>query len=96
MLDPGRFHTHENLRDGQETWLCGDTIMKSTIRTAATNAGQIERNLPSKRKSGRQATFSSDILYDTLHRYDLNHFLLRITRIEAGRGLVDLSRIEAC
>jgi hypothetical protein len=32
------------------------------------------------RKSGRQATFSSDILYDTLAKYDPDHLLMRITR----------------
>ena len=43
---------------------------------------------------GRQATFSSDILYDTLRKYDPDHLLLQVTREEAERGLVDFSRIE--
>jgi ATP-dependent helicase Lhr and Lhr-like helicase len=46
------------------------------------------------RKSGRQATMSSDILYDTLMKYDPGHLLLDITREEAMRGLVDFGRIE--
>jgi ATP-dependent Lhr-like helicase len=54
----------------------------------------IERNLPQARKSGRQATFSSDILYETLTKYDPDHLMLRITREEALRGLVDFGRIE--
>jgi hypothetical protein len=58
-------------------------------------AGLIERSHQGRRKSGRQATFSSDILYDTLRRYDPNHLLLQITREEALRGLIDFSRIEA-
>jgi ATP-dependent helicase Lhr and Lhr-like helicase len=68
--------------------------MKKTFRGAATIAGLIERNLPQARKSGRQATFSSDILYDTLSKYDPDHLMLRITREEALRGLVDFGRIE--
>ena len=36
-------------------------------------AGLIERNLPGLRKSGRQATFFSDMLYDTLARYGRDH-----------------------
>jgi ATP-dependent Lhr-like helicase len=56
--------------------------------------GLIARNHPGQRKSGRQATFSSDILYDTLQRYDPDHLLLRVTRAEAMRGLVDFGRIE--
>ena len=68
--------------------------MKRTFRASATIAGLIERNTPSARKTGRQATFSSDILYDTLHRYDPDHLMLQITREEALRGLVDFGRIE--
>ncbi len=82
------------LRDGLEQWLTGNAVMKRTFRASATIAGLIQRNLPQARKSGRQATFSSDILYDTLVKYDPDHLLLRITRTEAMRGLVDFGRIE--
>ena len=57
--------------------------MKRTFKTVATIAGLIDRNSPGMRKSGRQTTFSSDILYDTLMKYDPDHLLLRITRQEA-------------
>ena len=83
-----------NLRDGLETWLAGNAVMKRTFRVAATVAGLIERNCRQGRKSGRQATFSSDILYDTLVKYDPDHLMLRITREEALRGLVDFGRVE--
>ena len=68
--------------------------MKRSFRAVATIAGLIERNTPSARKSGRQATFSSDILYDTLLKYDPDHLMMQITRTEALRGLVDFGRIE--
>lgn len=84
----------DNLRDGLETWLAGNAVMKRTFRVAATVAGLIERNSRQGRKSGRQATFSSDILYDTLAKYDPDHLMLRITREEAMRGLVDFGRVE--
>jgi len=76
-----------------EHWLSGNAVMKKTFRTSATIAGLIERNLPQARKSGRQATFSSDILYDTLSKYEPDHLILQITREEALRGLVDFGRI---
>ncbi|OLS52627.1 ligase-associated DNA damage response DEXH box helicase [Rhodovulum sulfidophilum] len=75
-------------------WLAGNAVMKRSFRTSAVIAGLIERNLPGQRKTGRQATFSSDILYDTLLRHDPGHLLLDITREEAMRGLVDFGRIE--
>ena len=92
--DPAALLTPAGLREGLELWLGENAVMKRTFRAAATIAGLIEKNLPGLRKSGRQATFSSDILYDTLRKYDPDHLMLRITRAEAGRGLVDFDRIE--
>ncbi|MCA1336669.1 ligase-associated DNA damage response DEXH box helicase [Pseudooceanicola marinus] len=94
VTDPAPLFDAEALRDGLEGWLAGNAVMKRTFRASATIAGLINRNTPQSRKSGRQATFSSDILYDTLHRYDPDHLLMRITREEAMRGLVDFGRIE--
>ena len=82
------------IQDGLEAWLSTNAVMKRSFRAVATIAGLIERNLPNQRKSGRQATFSSDILYDTLLKYDPNHLMMRATRQEAMTGLVDFSRIE--
>ncbi len=84
----------EGLTEGFEDWLAGNTVMKRTFRNTAIVAGLIERNVMGKRKSGRQTAFSSDILYDTLRRYDPDHLLMEITREEALRGLVDFGRIE--
>ena len=83
-----------SLRNGLDHWLMGNAVMKRSFRGAATIAGLITRNMPGNRKNGRQATMSSDILYDTLVKYDPDHLLLRITRDEAMRGLVDFARIE--
>ncbi len=94
VFDPAALLTPETLRDDLEGWLAANAVMKRTFRTVATIAGLIERQMPGLRKTGRQATFSSDILYDTLRRHDPGHLLLRITRQEAGRGLVDFGRIE--
>ena len=93
VTDPTPLLRPDVIQDGFEHWLSGNAVMKKTFRTAATIAGLIERNLPQARKSGRQATFSSDILYDTLSKYDPDHLILQITREEALRGLVDFGRI---
>ncbi|WP_108861712.1 ligase-associated DNA damage response DEXH box helicase [Ruegeria sp. Alg231-54] len=94
VTDPRPLFQLGELRDGLETWLAGNAVMKRTFRASATIAGLIERNTGGQRKSGRQATFSSDILYDTLLKYDPDHLLMQITREEAMRGLVDFGRIE--
>jgi ATP-dependent Lhr-like helicase len=93
--DPAALFARERLREGLEFWLAGNAVMKRTFRSVATVAGLILRNHAGARKSGRQATFSSDILYDTLRRHDPDHLLLQVTREEAMRGLVGFGRIEA-
>ncbi len=93
--DPAPLFEAAGLRDGLEQWLCESSLMKRAFRQGATVAGLIERRLPGMRKTGRQATFSSDILYDTLRKYDPGHLMLEITRREATRGLVDFDRVEA-
>ncbi|MEL6518768.1 MAG: ligase-associated DNA damage response DEXH box helicase [Pseudomonadota bacterium] len=94
VRDPAPLFEAQALRDGFERWLTGNTVMKRTFRASATIAGLIERNMGGTRKSGRQATVSSDILYDTLTKYDPDHLMLQITREEALRGLVDFGRID--
>ncbi|WP_299703485.1 ligase-associated DNA damage response DEXH box helicase [uncultured Tateyamaria sp.] len=94
ITDPAPLFDIDALRDGLDRWLAGNAVMKRTFRASATIGGLIERNLPSNRKTGRQATFSSDILYDTLAKYDPDHLMLQITSEEAMRGLVDFGRIE--
>jgi ATP-dependent helicase Lhr and Lhr-like helicase len=94
VTDPAPLFDLATLRDGLETWLSGNAVMKRTFRNTAIISGLIERSHQGRRKTGRQATFSTDILYDTLRRYDPDHLLLQITREEALRGLIDFSRIE--
>ena len=92
--EPSTLLSPNDLRNGLDGWLKGNAVMKRSFRNVASIAGLIEKNLPGIRKTGRQATFSSDILYDTLLKYDPNHLLMQITRDEAMGGLVDFGRIE--
>jgi ATP-dependent Lhr-like helicase len=92
--DPAPLFDGENLREAFETWLSGNAVMKRTFKGSAVISMMLERNFGPQRRSGKQATFSSDILYDTLAKYDPGHLLMKITREEAMRGLVDFGRIE--
>jgi len=95
VTDPATLFERDGLEGALQGWLAGNAVMKRTFKTAALVAGLIDRNSPGKRKSGRQATFSTDILYDTLRKYDPDHLMMEITRAEAMRGLIDFGRIEA-
>ncbi|WP_323771651.1 ligase-associated DNA damage response DEXH box helicase [Antarctobacter sp.] len=94
VTDPTPLFDLEALENGLDGWLAGNAVMKRTFRASATIAGLIERQVGGQRKTGRQATMSSDILYDTLLKYDPDHLLMQITREEAMRGLVDFARIR--
>ncbi len=92
--DPAPLFQPDHLRAAFQTWMSGNAVMKRTFRGTATVSMMLERNYGAQRRSGRQATFSSDILYDTLIKYEPDHLLMQITREEAMRGLVDFGRIE--
>jgi ATP-dependent Lhr-like helicase len=53
--------------------------MKRSFKAIATIFGLIERNIRGQRKSGWQATFSSDVIYDSLRKYDPDHLMMRVT-----------------
>ncbi|MGH1415667.1 MAG: ligase-associated DNA damage response DEXH box helicase [Pelagimonas sp.] len=94
VQNPAQLFDLEALTAGLDGWLAGNAVMKRTFRASATIAGLIERQIGGQRKTGRQATMSSDILYDTLLKYDPDHLLMQITSEEAMRGLVDFARIR--
>ena len=81
------------LGDDLEAWMAESTLLKRTFRTVATVAGLIERNHPGQRKTGRQVTFSADLIYNVLRRHEPNHILLRATRQDAATGLTDIRRL---
>ncbi|WP_341862548.1 ligase-associated DNA damage response DEXH box helicase [Gymnodinialimonas sp. 57CJ19] len=95
VIDPKPLFSRDTLMSSMENWLADTSVMKKTFKGSAVIAGLVDRMAPNgKRKTGRQAAFSTDILYDTLRKYDPDHIMLYITRTEAMRGLVDFSRIE--
>jgi len=81
------------LGDDLEEWMAESSVLKRTFRNVAVIAGLIERRHPGKEKSGRQMTVNSDLIYDVLRTHEPRHVLLRATREDAARGLVDLRRL---
>ena len=81
------------LGDDLENWMAESTVLKRTFRDVAVIAGLIDRRLPGHRKTGKQVTFSSDLIYDVLRKHDPNHILLRATRVDAARGFTDIHRL---
>ena len=81
------------LGDDLEAWLDESAMMKRTFRDCAVIAGLIERRQPGQKKTGRQVTVSTDLVYDVLRRHQPDHLLLRAARVDAASGLLDLRRL---
>lgn len=75
-------------------WLDDTPLLKRTFREAAVISGVIERRHPGQTKTGRQMTFSSDLIYDVLYQHERNHVLLRAARQDAVGGLIDTGRLS--
>ena len=81
------------LGDDLEAWLDESAMMKRTFRQCAVIAGLIERRFPGQKKTGRQVTISTDLIYDVLRRHQPDHLLLRAARQDAATGLLDVTRL---
>jgi ATP-dependent Lhr-like helicase len=81
------------LGDDLDAWLAESALYKRTFRQCAIIAGLIQRRFPNEEKSGKQVTFSSDLIYDVLRAHEPDHVLLRATYADAGSGLLDIARL---
>jgi ATP-dependent Lhr-like helicase len=92
-LDFDELFEQDILGDDLEAWLEESFLMKRSFKTAALIAGLIERRYPGQEKSGRQVTFSADLIYDVLRKHQPDHLLLQCARTDAATGLLDVGRL---
>jgi len=93
-LDFAELFDEDMLGDDLEAWLAESFMMKRAFKGCAIIAGLIERRFPGEQqKSGRQITFSTDLIYDVLRRHQPDHLLLRCARDDAATGLIDVARL---
>jgi len=93
--DMAALFDEDMLGDDLEAWMDESSMLRRTFRNVAVIAGLIERRHPGQQKTGRQVTFSSDLIYDVLRQHEPEHVLLRATRADAARGLTDIGRVGA-
>jgi ATP-dependent Lhr-like helicase len=89
----GQLFDEDMLGDDLDAWLASSNLMKRTFRNCAIIAGLIERRHPGKEKTGRQLTFSSDLIYDVLRQHEPGHILLEAAWADAASGLLDVGRL---
>ncbi len=83
------------LGDELEDWMLEASMLKRSFRQVAVVSGLIEQQYHSNKKTMKQVTFSTDLIYDTLRQYEPDHILLKVTRENAQRELLDLARTSA-
>jgi ATP-dependent Lhr-like helicase len=95
-LDFNALFDEDMLGDDLEAWLGESTLMKAMFAKCCVISGMIERNRPgAERKTGRQVSFSSDLIYDVLKQYEPDHILMQAAFADAGEGYLDLKRLGA-
>ncbi|QGZ94208.1 DEAD/DEAH box helicase [Terricaulis silvestris] len=93
-LDFNALFDEDMLGDDLEAWLAESTLMKAMFAKCAVIAGMIHRNAPAvERKTGRQVSFSADLIYDVLKQYEPDHILMQAAFADAGEGYLDLKRL---
>jgi ATP-dependent helicase Lhr and Lhr-like helicase len=86
------FH-QDMLGDDLDAWLEESALMKRTFRNCALISGLIEQRQQGHERTGRQITFSTDLIYDVLRSHEPDHILLQAARQDAGDGLLDIKRL---
>jgi ATP-dependent Lhr-like helicase len=92
-LDLDDLFAQDMLGDDLEAWLDESFMMKRAFKHCALIAGLIERRHPGAEKSGRQVTFSTDLIYDVLRKHQPDHLMLRCARHDAATGMLDIARL---
>ena len=92
-LDLDALFEPDMLGDDLESWLEESFMMKRSFRNCALISGLIEKRQPGNEKTGRQVTFSTDLIYDVLRRHQPDHLLLKTARADAAAGLLDVARL---
>jgi len=74
-------------------WVQDSYLLRRAFREAAVIGGLVERQHPGKRKSGRQVTFSTDLIFDVLMKHEPDHVLIEAAWADARVRLTDVGRL---
>ena len=74
-------------------WVQESYLLKRAFREVAVIGGLVERQHPGKRKTGKQVTFSTDLIYDVLKKYEPDHVLMEAAWADARARMTDVGRL---
>ncbi|WP_281253240.1 ligase-associated DNA damage response DEXH box helicase [Sphingomonas lenta] len=93
ITDPASLFSPDILEHEFVEWVEGSALLKRAFREVAVIGGLVERQHPGKRKTGRQVTFSTDLIYDVLRKYEPTHLLLQAAWDDARARMTDVGRL---
>ena len=93
VTDPRPLLSPEILSHEFVEWVQESHLLRRAFREVAVIAGLVERQHPGQRKSGRQVTFSTDLIYDVLRKYEPDHVLIEAAWADARARMTDVGRL---
>ncbi|MBX7494227.1 ligase-associated DNA damage response DEXH box helicase [Qipengyuania sp. 1NDW9] len=91
--DPAPLLSPDILQDEFIEWVQNSHLLRRVFREVAVIGGLVERQHPGKRKTGKQVTFSTDLIYDVLRKYEPDHVLLEAAWADARERMTDVGRL---
>ena len=91
--DPKPLLSPDILTEEFTDWVTESHLLRRAFREVAVISGLIERQHPGKRKTGKQVTFSTDLIYDVLKKYEPDHVLLEAAWADARARMTDVGRL---
>ncbi len=93
ITNPAALFSPDILEHEFVDWVQQSHLLKRAFREVAVIGGLVERQHPGKRKTGRQVTFSTDLIYDVLRKYEPSHLLLQAAWDDARARMTDVGRL---
>ena len=93
VADPAPLLSPDILTEEFIDWVQDSHLLRRAFREVAVIGGLVERQHPGKRKTGKQVTFSTDLIYDVLRKYEPDHLLIEAAWADARARMTDVGRL---
>jgi len=91
--DPAPLLSPDILTHEFTDWVTESHLLRRAFREVAVISGLVERQHPGKKKTGKQVTFSTDLIYDVLKKFEPDHVLLEAAWADARARMTDVGRL---
>ncbi|MDT0576743.1 ligase-associated DNA damage response DEXH box helicase [Croceicoccus sp. F390] len=93
VTEPAKLLAPDILAHEFVDWVQNSHLLRRAFREVAVISGLVERQQPGKAKTGKQVTFSTDLIFDVLRKYEPDHLLIEAAWADARSRMTDVGRI---